>query len=903
MPDIRLSGNSDLLSICALPRWFDHDLLSDLAARGEDEIEALLASDLVETVSEYPGAYRLRDDVRAEALARLRAENPHDELTWHMRFFDYFLRQMQESGPNDRRTIAEDSVLYHLGELFLLIAARQEWHTFAEYIATIRATGPYQARLERWLAFYDGFASIRTQNHNRSMAILTALHEQSDLEQGLRVQVMNALGQLLWFQSHFDQALALYQQTYTLAYEIGDHFYQGVALGNISLVYNEIGQYEQALDLCMQSVEIFHELGERHREALALYNLGNYAMKLGRWSEAQNHFHEAIDVYGQLGIQSRLAYLYWGQGFLAHMLGDEAQSETSYRLADTIGQTSEYNQPELILDIHFQLGFLYHTQGRWDEGLAAYDRASALTQQLGDQYSATFIHYRRGNVFERQGRLEAALEAYREAIAGIEAMRGDIKTEEIKIGLLGTVQQVYETMIVLLLKLDRQAEAFEYVERARSRAFLDLLTDKPALSGAEGSPDLFKTIDQPVATLAEVQAQLPADALLVEYFTIGVLARGESLINMLPAENTRLREHLTLPPQVLIFAVTRDRLEIFRPETNPNTLRPQSFDPGPGKRMLRDRLLARLHAELIEPLASLLAGRRLLYLIPHGPLHYVPFMALRSAAGAYLLAADGPAIALAPSATILLRNCLGRGREGARHALPGVRHSLPLLALGYNDEGEDALRYAEPEARHIATMLGGQAWIGPANKSARLLGEAGRVRWLHIAGHAYYDPHDPLGSGLKLGADDTLSAREIIEKLELTADLVTLSACLSGVTQVVPGDEMLGLQRAFLYAGTPAVVCTLWETADRVALLVMDRFYSDMRRGVAPATALRDAQVAVRDMTGRDLLETIARWRDEDSEFAAAIGEPPALSPEALDLQIYADPIHWAAFMLIGRAD
>jgi CHAT domain-containing protein/tetratricopeptide (TPR) repeat protein len=896
MPDIRLPGNSDLLSICALLRWFDHDLLSDLAVRVRDEIEALLASDLVETASEYPGTYRLRDDIRAEALARLRAENSSDELTWHMRFFDYFLRQMEEFGGNNRHAIAEDSVLYHLAELFLLIAARQEWSTFAEYITTIRANGPYRDRLERWFAFYDGFAALRTQNHNRSLAILTALHKQSNLENKLRVQVMNALGLLLWFQSHYDQALELYQQTYTLAQEIGDRFYQGVALANMSTIYYELGDYEQAWDLGMQNLQIFRALGDKYREAFTLYNMGKYAMTQGRWNIAQYHFHEAITLYEGLGAQARLAYLYWGQGFLAHMLGDESQSETSYRLADAIGQTPEYNQPELVLDIHFQLGFLYQTQGRWPEALSRYYRALELAHQLRNEYSATFIHFRRGNVFERQGRLEEAYDAYRAAIDGIEAMRGDIKAEEIKIGLLGTTQQVYESMILLLLKLDRQAEAFEYVERARSRAFLDLLTDKPALSGVEGSPELFEAIDQPVATLAEVQQRLPAGALLAEYFTIGVLARGESLINMLPPENTRLREHLTLPPQVLIFAVTRERLEIFRPEIDPNSLRPQSGDPGPGKRMLRDRLLARLHAQLIAPLAELLAARRLLYLIPHGPLHYVPFTALRSAEGAYLLAADGPAIALAPSATILLRNCLGRGQ-----ALD--RHSTPLLALGYNDEEENPLRYAEPEARHVAAMLGGQAWTGPAGKSARLFGEARAARWLHIAGHAYYDPHDPLGSALKLGSEDMLSARQIIEQLELSAELVTLSACLSGVTQVVPGDEMLGLQRAFLYAGAPAVVCTLWETADLVALLVMDHFYADLRHGVAPAVALRDAQIAVRDMTGRKLLATIARWRYEDAEFAAAIAELPAIPPDALDTRIYADPAHWAAFMLIGRAD
>ena len=188
-----------------------------------------------------------------------------------------------------------------------------------------------------------------------------------------------------------------------------------------------------------------------------------------------------------------------------------------------------------------------------------------------------------------------------------------------------------------------------------------MLAKKQALA----DPALYDALAQPVATLAEVQAQLREDALLLEYFTIGVLPRGESLINQLPAENTRLREHLTLPPQTIIFAITRDRLEIFRPPLDPNTLRPQPGDPGPGRRLLRDRLLTHLHAQLIAPAAALLRGRALLYLIPHGPLHYVPFMALRSAAGAHLLDAAGPAIALAPSATVLLRNCLGRPSAGA----------------------------------------------------------------------------------------------------------------------------------------------------------------------------------------------------------------------------------------------
>src|SRR5262245_43891871 len=110
----RPSSDSDLLSLCAILRWFDDDLLRALAG-DEDAIGALLASERVVSVAEPAGAYQLREDVRADALARLRAERASEELTLHRRVFDYFLHRMQEAAPNDRSTSDEDSILHHLG--------------------------------------------------------------------------------------------------------------------------------------------------------------------------------------------------------------------------------------------------------------------------------------------------------------------------------------------------------------------------------------------------------------------------------------------------------------------------------------------------------------------------------------------------------------------------------------------------------------------------------------------------------------------------------------------------------------------------------------------------------------------------------------------------------------------
>jgi CHAT domain-containing protein/tetratricopeptide (TPR) repeat protein len=880
------SRDNDLLSLCAILRWFDRALLRALSGDDEDTIEALLASDHVVPAAEPAGAFQLREDVRLDILAHLRAEWPSEERTLHQHVFDYVLRQIRESAPNKQRTNDENRLLYHLGELFLLIAARQEWHRLAELVSAIRAARPLQARTEHWLMLYDGFVAVRTQNYDRGESILLALLDESGLENNLRVQVMNALGQTYYFQTRYDRAVALYQQVYTLALETRDFFYRGNALLNTSIIYEELGYYERALEFGIQGLNVFRELRDSHREAQAHYQIGNYAMRLGRWQLAHSHFQEAIKLYGTLNIQSRLAYLHWGQGLLHHMRGDHFGSETAYLRARAITETQEYGQPELKLDIHFQLGFLYQTQGRWDETLLEYDRALELAHLLHSQYSATFIHYRRGNVFHRQGRLDDASTAYAQAIEGIESLRGATETEEIKIGLLGTTQQLYESVVLLCLERNRPVEAFEYVERARSRAFLDILAKK--------SPELYETFDQPVATLAEVQSKLPAGALLLEYFTTGVLPRGESLINQIPPENARLREHLAQPPRTLFFAITRDSFEVHQAALDPNTLRPQPGDPSPGRRLLRERLLNHLHSGLLAPVAQLLRGRDLLYVIPHGPLHYVPFAGLRPAGGEPLVSSDGPSLAFAPSATVLLRNCLGR---------PSRRGAAGALALGYNDPEGEPLRYAEAEARHVAELLGGTALAGPEPKRERLLSAARQARWLHFSGHAIYNPRDPLESELRTGRGETLTAHAVVGELDLDADLVALSACTSGVSQVVAGDELLGLQRAFLYAGARAVLCTLWEAADFVTLLLMDRFYADLRRGQPPAAALRDAQAALSTMTGRDLVATLDRWRAEDPQFVAALGELPEITDDQLDERLYADPTWWAPFLLVGKAD
>jgi len=806
------------------------------------------------------------------------------EAEFHQRSFAFYLARLERSKQSQRTLADEDCCLHHLDALFTLLGAQMQWQPLLDAALAVRAIAPQQPRHTQRLTMIEGYVAGRTQRYEACDELLTRLLSEPELEPDVRAKALKGLADAALYRSQYERAIRLYQQLHAAAGAANDPIYQGLALLNMGMCFHELERHEQALEQCVRSRALFQAVGDRVREAHACYHSALYSLYLGRWEQAEAARAEAAALFERLGLPNYLGFVYWMQGYLQHIFGDHAASEAAYLRALPLAESPEFGQPSLALDTYLYLGLLYAAQERWAEALQQYNHAEVLAIQLDRRQSLAIVAFRRGQIYERQGQLDAALQCYEQALSGVESLRSETRSEELKISLLGTTQQMYEALVLLYLARGQAAEAFHTVERARSRAFLDLL-EQHELS-------LPPSVEQQVVTVAEVQAQLPPGALLLEYFTIGVLPRGEQLINQIPAERTELRAQLAFPPQVLLFAIDRSRLLVQRLTINPNLLRPQLGDRFPGRHLLHGRLPQHLYHQLIAPAAHLLVGCATLYVIPHGPLHYVPFSALCSAPGEYLLHTEGPALAQAPSATILLRNCLGRH----------TGHSGGMLALGYNDpEGPQPLRFAEAEAQLIANALDGTAWIDPEPKRERLAALPAHTRWLHIAGHARFEPDDPLGSALRLGRGDDLSARTIMSDLRLMVELVSLSSCTSGVSHVVPGDELLGLQRALLYAGAPTVVCTRWEAYDLVALLVMSHFYAGLSQGLKPGQALRDAQIAVRELSAGQLAALLAGWSAAGESIAAVLAEPLQRAA-ATTGRPFADPLLWAPFMLIGRA-
>jgi CHAT domain-containing protein len=175
-----------------------------------------------------------------------------------------------------------------------------------------------------------------------------------------------------------------------------------------------------------------------------------------------------------------------------------------------------------------------------------------------------------------------------------------------------------------------------------------------------------------------------------------------------------------------------------------------------------------------------------------------------------------------------------------------------------------------------------------------LLAGAEDARVLHFACHGEFDAQSPLLSRLHIGPGAVLTGQEILQSLRLRCDLVTLSACESGLSRVQRGDELYGLVRAFLYAGAPAVVASLWRVNDCATLILMAHFYTALAGGMAVGRALQQAQLYIKTLSRGAALASLQQLLPGRSE--ATFGLPPGGD----DAPVFADARYWAAFILVG---
>ncbi len=514
-------------------------------------------------------------------------------------------------------------------------------------------------------------------------------------------------------------------------------------------------------------------------------------------------------------------------------------------------------------------------------------------------YHAPWVSYQcyntLGRLKELNGSIDEAEQLYMKAIDQMESLRGNIRLDEMRLSFGRDKYQVYENIVNLKLTKNDTRAAFQFVERSKSRTLIDLLERNLETvwdTGADDSPRLqrIRKIREELnifySRLNEIGAARPTgdtatqeeiarrEQELVELLReVGSEKSGwatlqsmkipdvEEVQAMLQADEV-LVEYYTIGDRFQAFIISRNKFEIVRNLTTTSTVRTalKGFTFQLSKFHLQAAYLEshaplllkaiqyhlrELYRHLIEPIQDKLDRPSLIF-VPHHVLHYVPFHALYDGAN-YLV--DAYAVSRGASASVL-KIC----REKK------IQRTEQDLVLAVADEMTPHIN--EEVAALRALLPKGLFFVGREAREDKLRRYGPTAGKLHIAAHGIFRADNPMFSSLKLG-DSWLNLFDIFN-LQLGAELTVLSACETGMSAVWEGDELLGLARGFLYAGTPSLVVSLWTVNDRSTAQLMRRFYEALHRGASKTRALQEAIL----------------------EIKAA----------------FPHPYHWAPFILMGKS-
>jgi CHAT domain-containing protein len=334
-----------------------------------------------------------------------------------------------------------------------------------------------------------------------------------------------------------------------------------------------------------------------------------------------------------------------------------------------------------------------------------------------------------------------------------------------------------------------------------------------------------------------------ADRQLSQLVTVDPVSVAE--LGRLMPPDTALVQYLATRDKLLIWVIRGGRIDGRTVDVSLADLHARVRD----YRMLMqnfsstDYLGRELSDLLLKPIEPLIEGAARLAVVPHQNLHFVPFAALPYGDKDVL---DKFAVYYLDSATV------ARFTHG--DAAPGnaLGHGATVLALANPETPEKTaeLPFTTREAEVIGRYFPKVTTVtGDAAREARVRDDASDYDVLHIASHGEFKPTSPGDSRLLLaageGQDGNLSVTEIFG-LATKADMVTLSACETGLGKLSSGDEVVGLDRAFFYAGARTVVSSLWRISDVTSAVVMKRFYRYLAEGQDKAEAMRQAQMIVR---------------------------------------------------------
>lgn len=575
--------------------------------------------------------------------------------------------------------------------------------------------------------------------------------------------------------------------------EIGDDAGLSGAMTNLANLMTE-NENRRKIEILTEVVTLKRAVGDRLGEAVALANLAAARRAVDEPGAAATAWEQSLAISRDAGFFDSASQSLVGLARLRRVQGDLAGAEKD--LSESIAMI-EAARLQVPLADRYRVGF---TRGR---GVAYGELVDLLTQR--GAYDEAF---------------DVVQQAKSRALLEIAAMTDIRPTHTPR----GRFAELLDLEAAGLASLRSAAAASGTGERSPadlsslSRIYDEMSSyDPDYVSMRRGSP----------ATLAQVRAWLAAQGrpvLLVEYFLSG--------------------QHLTL------FLLRGEWTSVVGYRMPVTAADVQGWYADFRRQVVRYRNAAGSSWSaaadvLTRPFAEHLQPGDLVYLVPHRLLHGLPLHALPTTVGPLIV--DHP-VAYTPASGLL---------PLSQNAAKGSGRLDSCAAFGI---------LFEEEARQVAALFGARAveQQGLTGDDVERLCQNRDI--CHFSCHGHFDEFYPLSSGLVLraGTDDgeppasanaVLSARQIMQ-MRLRTELICLSACETAMSEVGEGDELLGLIRAFLYAGAPSVVASLWKVDAESTRDLMVTFYRHLRESyldsgsIDKPEALRQAQLRVMEREG-----------------------------------------------------
>jgi len=718
----------------------------------------------------------------------------------------------------------------------------------------------------RALATYQGARSFCQENN---MPLLVA---QADYN----------IAYLYYLRGEYSRAIEALYAARRACEATGDAYHFALCHLDLSDIYLELNLSEEAREMAHEGFLRFEKLGMGYEAAKTLANEATAYGQQGKTVQALERFIKAREMFAR---EKNLVWPWLIDLYQSLLLFHEGRHFEARRLC--AGAAAFFDQSALAgkaVLAHLLLARIALQVEDPAEALKQTSESLARLKGVQSPVLSYQAHLLEGQIAQAGNKHPAAHAAYLEARKALEALRSRLQGEELKISFLKNRMQVYEALVDLYIAGDATTasaeEALACMEAAKSRSMMEMIFQggQSLPLGDAGQSDLVRRIrdlreelnwyyhrieleqlrpeektHQRLETLQEkaqlhekellrtlrelpaherenatleapadfslekLQADLPQDATLVEYFSAGdrivaaVVTRKE--IQILPVTVLSRVAHFL---QLLRFQLSKFRM---------GSEYIQRFEE-PLLRATHSHLES-LYSELIAPLRPLLQGKHLI-IVPHGPLHFLPFHALRNG-DEYLC--DAFTVSYAPSATVF---------SACQEKSASVNTSS--LVLGIADERAPQILQ---EAQSVAELLPQSSLhLGEQATSSVLREKGAQCGVVHIATHGIYRQDNPMFSGIRLG-DGYVNLYDLYQ-MRLNAKLVTLSGCATGMNFVAAGDELLGLQRGLFCAGATTLLLSLWDVHDQSTSQLMRRFYEEYMRTGHMAGALQHTMQELR---------------------------------------------------------